>query len=117
MNFLQWFGHGGNDENTMFKFLFNELLPQEPAFDSADILCISDFGWVPLDEDVKELIAKAKADGMMFYGLVVGEYLGLDYFFGEAISNCDSRWQWSNGECVNIDDKCKNPEGRRANSM
>ena len=117
MNFLQWFGHGGNDENTMFKFLFNELLPQEATFDSADVLCISDFGWVPLDEDVKELIEKAKTGGMMFYGLAVGVYDDFDYFSGKAISNCDSRWQWRNGECVNIDDKCKCSEEEYSEDM
>jgi hypothetical protein len=36
---------GGNDENSMFEWLFREILPREEKFRTADILCISDFGW------------------------------------------------------------------------
>lgn len=45
MEFLSWHGVGGNDENRMFSYLFGKRLPKEPAYDTADILCISDFGW------------------------------------------------------------------------
>ena len=66
---------------------------------------------------MKELIDKAKTGGMMFYGLAVGVYDDFDYFSGKAISNCDSRWQWRNGECVNIDDKCKCSEEEYSEDM
>lgn len=42
MNFLTWHGVGGNDENRMFSYLFGKRLLKEPAYDTADILCISD---------------------------------------------------------------------------
>lgn len=56
MDFLHWMGRGGNNENEMFKDLFTNLLPLEPEFDTADILCISDFGWTMLDKEVEEMI-------------------------------------------------------------
>lgn len=97
MNFLRWRGVGGNDENRMFSYLFEKRLPKEPEFDAADILCISDFGWSPLDGDVKQLIADAKAGGMKFYGLGVNLYSG-----GYGINICDSKWEWQGHECVEI---------------
>ena len=103
MKFLQWTGVGGNSENRMFRNLLETVLPQEPKFDAADILCISDFGWEGLNKDIQELIAKAKSDGMKFYGLVVGNCSWMGFRSEQAIKMCDSRWQWLNGECVNID--------------
>ena len=103
MKFLQWTGVGGNSENRMFRNLLETVLPQEPKFDAADILCISDFGWEGLNKDIQELIAKAKSDGMKFYGLVVGHSSWSGFRSEQAIKICDSRWQWLNGECVNID--------------
>ena len=97
MNFLRWRGVGGNDENRMFSYIFEKRLPKEPEFDAADILCISDFGWIPLDDDVKQLIADAKAGGMKFYGLGVNLYSG-----GYGINICDSKWEWQGHECVEI---------------
>ena len=105
MNFLRWRGVGGNDENRMFSYLFEKRLPEEPEFDAADILCISDFGWVPLDDDVKQLIADAKAGGMKFYGLGVNMHScggGMD---DEAINICDSKWEWQGNECKQIEDR------------
>lgn len=107
MNFLRWRGVGGNDENRMFSYLFEKRLPEEPEFDTADILCISDFGWIPLDDDVKQLIADAKAGGMKFYGLGVNMHswaFGMD---DEAINICDSKWEWQGNECKQIEDKYK----------
>lgn len=106
MKFLQWTGVGGNSENRMFEDIFENVLPQEPKFDAADILCISDFGWETLNTKVTELIAKAKSDGMKFYGLVVGHRSWMGYRHENAIQVCDSKWQWIKGECQNIDDKC-----------
>ena len=104
MNFLIWHGVGGNDENRMFSYLFGKRLPKEPAYDTADILCISDFGWCCLCEDVQEMIAQAKSSGMKFYGL--GVNIG-DKRYGaslEAMDICDSKWLWDGMECVEIAD-------------
>jgi uncharacterized protein with von Willebrand factor type A (vWA) domain len=105
MDFLHWKGCGGNNENDMFKDLFINLLPQEPEFTTADILCISDFGWTILDKEVEELIQKEKDNGMIFYGLAVGAGKWMGFHHEDSINYCDSKWQWINGECVNIDDK------------
>lgn len=110
MDFLHWMGRGGNNENEMFKDLFTNLLPQEPEFDTADILCISDFGWAMLDKEVEEMIQKEKDKGMIFYGLAVGTGKWMGFHHEDAINYCDSKWQWIKGECVNIDDKCKKAE-------
>ena len=103
MKFLSWHGVGGNMENSMFNYLFTKRLPEEPAFDCADILCISDFGWEPLDNDVKQMIADAKAEGMKFYGLAVNlrDYLK-SYGPDDSINVCDSKWVWQGNECVEI---------------
>lgn len=103
IRFLNWCGSGGNDESKMFRFLFQEFLPQEPAFESADVLCISDFMWPFLDNDVKQSIQKAKVDGMKFYGLAVGHNSWMGYRHENAIQICDSQWQWIKGQCVNIE--------------
>lgn len=102
MKFLNWYWEGCNDENGLFRFIFTEFLPEEPAFDAADILCISDFGWTRLEEDVVDLINKAKAGGMRFYGLAVGCDSGGGHSPYEAIENCDSKWLWNNGECIEL---------------
>lgn len=106
MRFLNWCGSGGNDESKMFRFLFQEFLPQEPAFESADVLCISDFMWPFLDNDVKQSIQKAKVDGMKFYGLVVSHRGYCEYvkYQGEldSLQMCDSKWVWTGEECVEV---------------
>ena len=102
MEFLSWHGVGGNDENRMFSYLFGKRLPKEPAYDTADILCISDFGWCYLCEEVQEMIAKAKEGGMKFYGLAVNLYNPRSMGIMEAMNICDSKWQWEGGECVEI---------------
>lgn len=102
--FLQWTGAGGNSENSMFKDLFGNILPKEPRFDAADILCISDFGWETLSKETREFIRKAKEDGMKFYALAVGAGNWMGFSYEDAISHCDSRWQWIKGQCVNIDE-------------
>lgn len=99
-------GSGGNDESKMFRFLFQEFLPQEPAFESADVLCISDFMWPFLDNDVKQSIQNAKVDGMKFYGLVVSHRGYCEYveYQGEldSLQICDSKWVWTGKECVEV---------------
>ena len=42
---------------------------------------------------------------MVFYGLAVGVGKWMGVHHEDSINYCDSKWQWINGECVNIDDK------------
>ena len=49
---------------------------------SADVLCVSDFGWSPVGMEVMDRIRESKARGMKFYGLDVS---------GEGIRNFESR--------------------------
>ena len=97
---------GGNDENAMFEWLFTEILPKEGTFQTADILCISDFGWVNIDSYVKEMINVQKAAGMKFYGLnVCGAFGSWRNMYNCPMSVCDSLWEYSNGQCFEIKDK------------
>lgn len=107
MDFLSNVSMGGNNENSMFKWLFRDILPREKKFKTADILCISDFGWVRIDHSVKMLIDEQKASGMKFYGLNIGGVFGgwaeLDEDMwdeeGSPMSVCDSVWEYHNGQC------------------
>lgn len=107
LEFLSDVSMGGNDENAMFKWLFQDIMPREKKFDTADILCISDFGWGQIDDSVKGLIDEQKASGMKFYGLNIGGSFGgwsdLDDF-GLLSANdvCDSLWKYSDGECREV---------------
>ncbi len=107
LEFLSDVSMGGNNENAMFEWLFQDILPGEKKFDTADILCISDFGWVEIDDSVKRLIDEQKASGMKFYGLNIGGVFGgwsdLDDF-GLLSANdvCDSLWEYSDGECREV---------------
>ena len=71
VRFLSYDCGGGNNEEELFGTVFREILPQDTAFSSADILCVSDFLWPPLSEAVTGLILANKAKGMKFYGLDV----------------------------------------------
>ena len=104
IRFLTYSCAGGNNEDTMFRWVFEDILPKEKEFDTADVLCVSDFGWVPVAADVMERIGAAKARGMKFYGLdVTGEGIGdfepADWLdassgaFPPAI--IDSMWLWN----------------------
>ena len=104
LDFLRWHGTGGNDENRMFTYLFEKRLPQEPAYDTADILCISDFGWCYLEDDVQQMIKKAKEDGMIFYGLGVNMQGVRQYGIEDSMDICDSKWIWEANDCYEIDD-------------
>lgn len=107
LEFLSDVSMGGNDENAMFEWLFQDIMPREKKFDTADILCISDFGWVQIDDSVKGLIDEQKASGMKFYGLNIGGVFGgwsdLDDF-GLLSANdvCDSLWEYSGGKCREV---------------
>lgn len=92
----------GNNENAMFQWLFGEVKPTLPDYDTADILCVSDFGWCHLDETTKKVIEEQKLQGMRFYGLNVNSdnayaSLTVDGFLPMDI--CDSVWTYENGEC------------------
>lgn len=110
LDFLSNVSMGGNNENSMFRWLFRDILPQEEKFKTADILCISDFGWVRIDHSVKMLIDEQKASGMKFYGLNIGGVFGgwaeLDEDMwdeeGSPMSICDSVWEYHNGQCKEV---------------
>lgn len=107
LEFLSDVSMGGNDENAMFEWLFQDIMPREKKFDTADILCISDFGWVAIDDSVKRLIDEQKSSGMKFYGLNIGGAFGgwhdLDDFgLLGPMDVCDSLWEYSDGECREV---------------
>ena len=104
IRFLSYGCAGGNNEDSMFAWVFGKILPEEKEFDSADVLCVSDFGWAPVSDEVMKLINANKAKGMKFYGLdVSGE--GIRYFkpadwmeFGDGAfppDIIDSMWVWN----------------------
>lgn len=110
LEFLSNVSMGGNDENAMFEWLFREILPREEKFKTADILCISDFGWVGIEQFVKKLIEEQKAAGMRFYGLNIGGVFGgwkdLDEDMWDGGSSpmavCDSVWEYHKGVCKEV---------------
>lgn len=107
LEFLSNVSMGGNNENAMFEWLFQDIMPGEKKFDTADILCISDFGWVAIDDSVKRLIDEQKSSGMKFYGLNIGGAFGgwhdLDDFgLLGPMDVCDSLWEYSDGECREV---------------
>lgn len=107
LEFLSDVSMGGNNENAMFEWLFQDIMPREKKFDTADILCISDFGWVEIDDSVKRLIDEQKASGMKFYGLNIGGTFGgwndLDDFgLLGPMDVCDSLWEYSDGKCREV---------------
>ena len=119
MDFLSSVSMGGNDENAMFEWLFQDILPREKKFKTADILCVSDFGWVTIDRYVEELIEEQKASGMKFYGLNIGGVFGgwRDIndrgWEGGPMSVCDSVWEYSHGQCVEVKGVSVNPRNKK----
>ena len=110
LNFLGEAKMGGNDEDSMFRWLFDDILPFEGDYSTADILCISDFGWMPISEEVMEKINAEKQKGMTFYGLnivdssAMGQYMRnhmekMSEFLGNPTNVCDSMWEYENGIC------------------
>ena len=107
LEFLSKVSMRGNNENAMFEWLFQDILPREKKFDTADILCVSDFGWVEIDSFVKGLIEEQKASGMKFYGLnVCGAFGGWndldDFGLLGPMDVCDSVWEYSDGKCGEV---------------
>ncbi|MBR5716681.1 MAG: hypothetical protein IKX59_08845 [Bacteroidales bacterium] len=110
LDFLGEAEMGGNDEDGMFRWLFDDIMPFEGDYSTADILCISDFGWMPISEEVMEKINAEKQKGMTFYGLNVvdpstmGQYMRdhmekMSEFLGSPANVCDSMWEYKNGVC------------------
>lgn len=99
-NYLCSFDGMGNNENGLFQWIFNDILPKEKQFTSADILCVSDFGWTSIEDDTLSLISKAKGNGMLFYGLnIEDDYHENDY---QMETVCDSLWRYRNGKCMEM---------------
>ena len=104
--FLSSYQGRGNAENELFRWLFKDILPNEKAFETADILCITDFGWEPLDDDTIKLIESIKREGMLFYGLnITGNHDPI--WFQDTRSYtmakvCDSLWAWSNNHLIEM---------------
>lgn len=99
---------GGNNENRLFQNLFNEILPTLPDYKTADVLCISDFGWMPLTSDTLVAINDQKQQGMRFYGLniksesssIINAVSGIGC--QSPMDVCDSVWTYERGECKEI---------------
>ena len=104
--FLSNVSMAGNNEEGMFNWLFKEVKPTLPASNTADILCVSDFGWMPLSDTMKETIEEQKKTGMRFYGLNVIEdnpYASRLSAHSDGVFSpmevCDSVWTYEDGEC------------------
>lgn len=105
--FLSMTDMGGNNENRMFQGLFTEIKPTLPEYDTADVLCVSDFGWGLIDDGTKKLIESEKQNGMRIYGLnvyaqrpygMLGDDGMLDGYYTPR-DVCDSLWVYEDGEC------------------
>lgn len=119
IDFLSVVEAGGNNEDGLFRWLFTELLPQRDEYKNGDVLCISDFGWIPISEEVMNIVIEEKKRNMRFYGLnIINErfddvsssrHIGLEQRLlnvkrrNEApyspFDVCDSLWEYSNGIC------------------
>lgn len=95
--FLKFLSHsygGGNNEDMLFKFLFKELPSNakyaqfKHNFDNADLLIVSDFFWGGIGKEAKILIDKAREEGMLFYGLCIGEPQKIE-FDGDVVDDID----------------------------
>ena len=112
LEFLSVTEMGGNDEDELFRWLFTDIMPNEKEYDSADVLCISDFGWTDVGEESLELIEREKSKGTMFYGLnirneVSGAGFGLSSRFsnnttGSPAAICDSLWEYRDGKVTSM---------------
>ncbi len=123
--FLSIVSMGSNNENDMFQWLFTQVKPSLKEYETADILCVSDFGWGPILSDTMSILQAEKERGMKFYGLNVdkfrSEYADLPLPEKEKIEQvlgkvsgidadtlfspyqiCDSLWMYNNGECVEV---------------
>lgn len=108
MKFLRIVVSGGNNDNEMFSWLFNEVKPNMSDYETADILCISDFGWMTLSSETEKIIKEQKEHGLRFYGLNVESESSsiLNYSKGEDVRTpmdvCDSVWTYEGGKCMEV---------------
>lgn len=115
IRFLSHRADGGNDEDAMFTTLFSRDLPADREFDSADVLCVSDFGWGPVGREAMALIGANKAKGMKFYGLDISgegirnfevpDFIPKDGDFPPQI--IDSMWIWDEKHGMCHEEKAK----------
>ena len=75
LRFLSRSYGGGNDEEKLFRFLF-ERMPKSSAyrkyagdFKGADMLVISDFIWCPMDDETETMIEEARRKGMRIFSV------------------------------------------------
>lgn len=101
--FLSEFESGGNNENKMFGWLFNDLLPSvNKNFKSADILCITDFGWNRICNETMNVIQAYKNQGMLWYGLNINPGLFTLREDEQCTQLIDSLWNYKNGQCMEV---------------
>lgn len=99
-HFLTHVDSSGNNENVMFRWLFGEIIPQIEDFKNADILCVSDFGWTPIAQDVKDLFEEYRKTGMRCYGLNIGNYQPDEKVnLKNTMDVLDSVWTYWRGNC------------------
>lgn len=105
MHFLSIAASGGNDEDSLFRYLTEDVIPYEGDYKTADILCVSDFGWGCVSSETVAKINEEKKKGLRIYGLNIGErgYLQSDFYENLGSSSpdqiCDSLWSYSRGVC------------------
>ena len=102
---------GGNDEEGMFRKLLCQNVFGNSKWKTADILCISDFGWSEISAETISLINKQKAKGLRVYGLNISNgfepYRSVrweEYYKNESTPEivCDSLWEYRNCCCKEI---------------
>lgn len=120
--FLSFVSMGGNNENEMFIWLFKEIKPSLESYKTADILCVSDFGWVPIDTETQSIIQSEKDGGMLFYGLNVSRssmFMDLHDIVSTDKSSpmnvCDSIWIYEDGECKEVAKNSAETSSKTAN--
>ena len=108
LNFLHVVESNSNNENEMFSWLFHEVMPDLSEYENADVLCVSDFGWIQLSSATEEIIKEQKSLGVRFYGLNIESETSsiLNYSGIKGITTpmdvCDSVWVYENGICKEI---------------
>ena len=115
LRFLSTSITGGNNEDEMFRNLFTRDIFLDPEWKTADILCVSDFGWGSISHCTFNLIKKQKENGMRFYGLNIGSNYTEDeiknYFASSPVSNvCDFLWVYTDNvfrEIKDVNNICK----------
>lgn len=109
---------GGNNEEYMFRKLLRQEIFEKPRWKTADILCISDFGWSDISQNTIDLINEQRAKGLRVYGLNIEEsdwdepyvsysFGGNDFFEHTPKEVCDSLWVYQNNRCEEVRPRTK----------